>query len=663
MTSPRPGPRPCPDCGEPLGPRTEARHRGCNTIPPAGQATAKQPNVGPRPRLLDSCRLPVPLAMFPAAGVLLENALGDGNLTRPLLASAAGLLALGPLIHSGRVDAWERKDAERRVAARLALACGPGMTLRVQARHDRVPVKVKVTPGPTFTGQPDAVSRMAGAFAVAVGVDDHQVVVTRARGSYLLHVDEKAAPALAPVVQLHAVPDQPHDADQPAPTAVAARAQEALASALDDTDAEVQVLDWHDGAPTSLLLTYPPRVAPRALEKRGELVATMHALHKPAGDWFVRWQPEHDRYLIEDAPDPLAPHVPLSPTDPDPDLYLGVQIGLLEDGSPWRVPLMGGFHTLVAGATGAGKGSVLWSIIRALEPMIADGRVRLWIADPKGGIEFDRAEPFAYRFAVDQEDIAAMFTEASVVMSRKAEAQRGKGRKIEAPTRETPLDLVIIDEIAAVLGQAAMPDTVKACTPPVVKMLTQGRAPLFTVVAAVQDPRKENLRQRGLFTLAIALRLSEPGEVNLTLGSGVRAKGATADLIPEDLPGVGFMVRDSKAGVTRGRASFVSDDEIARIADSLLPPRPAPQHGPPVPHGEQLHLPEPPAGRPALAQHLTDGRRFTWEDDPRPAIVVGSPAPVSDEDFADLLVTWRYADESAVREAQVERADPVTFLR
>ncbi|MGN6172308.1 MAG: FtsK/SpoIIIE domain-containing protein [Streptosporangiaceae bacterium] len=56
--------------------------------------------------------------------------------------------------------------------------------------------------------------------------------------------------------------------------------------------------------------------------------------------------------------------------------------GRREDGQAWLVRVHG-THVLIAGATGAGKASLLWSIIRALLPAMAAGLVRVWAADPK----------------------------------------------------------------------------------------------------------------------------------------------------------------------------------------------------------------------------------------------------------------------------------------
>jgi S-DNA-T family DNA segregation ATPase FtsK/SpoIIIE len=61
------------------------------------------------------------------------------------------------------------------------------------------------------------------------------------------------------------------------------------------------------------------------------------------------------------------------------------------------------------------------------------------------------------------------------------------------------------------------------------------------VVAALQDPRKDVLPFRDLFTYRIALRLAEDSHVDMVLGDGALDRGAACHLIPATLPGVGFV--------------------------------------------------------------------------------------------------------------------------
>ena len=83
--------------------------------------------------------------------------------------------------------------------------------------------------------------------------------------------------------------------------------------------------------------------------------------------------------------DPLTEVVPALPVPELVDLG-AVPVGLQEDGDPWRLRVRG-THLLIAGATGSGKGSVLWSLLRGVAPEIRSGRVAVWAIDPKGGME------------------------------------------------------------------------------------------------------------------------------------------------------------------------------------------------------------------------------------------------------------------------------------
>ena len=105
---------------------------------------------------------------------------------------------------------------------------------------------------------------------------------------------------------------------------------------------------------------------------------------------------------------PWPPSSPPSPSPATPDLK-ALPVGRREDGLPWLVKLHG-THVLIAGATGAGKASLLWGLVRAMFPLMQDGLVRVLAADPKlmelayGRIIFDTYG----QYAADPAAIAAM---------------------------------------------------------------------------------------------------------------------------------------------------------------------------------------------------------------------------------------------------------------
>lgn len=77
-------------------------------------------------------------------------------------------------------------------------------------------------------------------------------------------------------------------------------------------------------------------------------------------------------FLVEDPlTEQVRPYPPAEP--PDPAL---LPVARREDGPTYRLGLLGS-HLLVVGATGSGKGSVLWSIVAALSPGVASGVVSL----------------------------------------------------------------------------------------------------------------------------------------------------------------------------------------------------------------------------------------------------------------------------------------------
>jgi S-DNA-T family DNA segregation ATPase FtsK/SpoIIIE len=265
--------------------------------------------------------------------------------------------------------------------------------------------------------------------------------------------------------------------------------------------------------------------------------------------------------------DALAAIIPALPIPAQVDLR-ALPVGRREDGLPWLVRVHG-THVLIAGATGAGKASLLWSIIRAMLPAMAAGLVRVWAADPKlmelayGRALFDRYG----RYAADPEHIAAMLEDAVAQMRARAANFAGTRRE-HTPTTEHPFTAIIVDEVAFLTAyqlDKQLRDRIKAA---LATLTTQGRAVGFAVIAALQDPRKEVIFIRNLFPDRIAMRLDEPEQVDMVLGDGARDRGALADLIPTDPAtgaGIAYVRLQTDPDPVRVRAAWVTDADITAM--------------------------------------------------------------------------------------------------
>ena len=262
--------------------------------------------------------------------------------------------------------------------------------------------------------------------------------------------------------------------------------------------------------------------------------------------------------------DALAQVVPALPIPAHPDLT-ALPVGRREDGLPWLVRLHG-THLLIAGATGAGKASLLWGLIRAMFPLMRSGLVRMLAADPKlMELAFGRAIFERYgAYAADPEAIADMLERAVADMQERAARFAGK-RRDHIPTAADPFVLVMVDEVAFLTAYQPDRKLGERIMAALATLTTQGRAVGYCVVAALQDPRKEVLAIRNLFPDRIAMRLDEPGQTDMLLGDGAHDRGATCELISTDPAtgaGVAFIRLETDPDPVRVRAGWVSDADI-----------------------------------------------------------------------------------------------------
>jgi S-DNA-T family DNA segregation ATPase FtsK/SpoIIIE len=271
--------------------------------------------------------------------------------------------------------------------------------------------------------------------------------------------------------------------------------------------------------------------------------------------------------------DALAAIVPGLPIPDRPDLK-ALPVGRREDGLPWLARLHG-THVLIAGATGAGKASLLWGLVRAMFPLMRAGLARVLAADPKlMELAYGRVIFEAYgAYAADPVAIAAMLDQAVADMQARAARFAGVQRDHTA-TREHPFTVVLVDEVAFLTAYQPDRKLKERIMASLATLTTQGRAVGYCVVAALQDPRKDVLSIRNLFPDRIAMRLDEPEQTDMVLGDGARDRGAACELIPADPAtgaGVAFVRVEADPDPVRVRAGWVTDADIRAMADQCLP--------------------------------------------------------------------------------------------
>lgn len=279
-------------------------------------------------------------------------------------------------------------------------------------------------------------------------------------------------------------------------------------------------------------------------------------------------------FAVKDPLAALVPPVPI-PASADAIDYGAVPVGLTENGTPWTLKIHGA-HTLIAGLTGAGKGSVIQSVLKGLAPAIRDGIVEVWAIDPKGGMELYGGRPLYKRYCDSSRPaMAAMLSDAVTITEDRTQRLKGATRQ-HMPSVAEPLILVIVDEFASLMvprskskDDVAVAAQVKASATLIVNM---GRAVGVVLLGALQNPRKEVVDMRDEIPERVAMRLLSAEYTDMMFWRGAAASGIRCDLILKSLPGTGYAWSDDARAIVRVRAAFVDDAEIHELALTYQPP-------------------------------------------------------------------------------------------
>ena len=238
-----------------------------------------------------------------------------------------------------------------------------------------------------------------------------------------------------------------------------------------------------------------------------------------------------------------------------------VALGRTLTGDPWTADARA--HTLVAGMTGAGKASVMWSLLIALGPSVRAGTVRLVGVDLKAGMELTHAQKMFSALATTPEQAVAILEREADLLAKRADAMAGVERS-HTPTKESPHVLLVVDELAALTAYIADPLLRRRADTALRLLLTQGRAPGVSVWAWVQDPRKDTVPMRNLFPQMIGLRLKDAFETEMVLGEAA-TRTAPCHRIDPRHPGTGYAITEDGTA-TKVRAHYAPDHLIHQMA-------------------------------------------------------------------------------------------------
>ncbi|BAX96075.1 putative cell division FtsK/SpoIIIE protein [Mycobacteroides stephanolepidis] len=244
-----------------------------------------------------------------------------------------------------------------------------------------------------------------------------------------------------------------------------------------------------------------------------------------------------------------------------------VRLGRCENGSPWVLPIAQR-HTLGVGCSRSGKGSLFWGIACGFGPAIQAGLVHLVGIDLKYGIEISMGKQLFTKVATTEADAVKTLAALEQLMEQRGLDMKDNARN-HTPTKQSPLVVLLIDELAGLTHYMSDPALKKQANASLNLILSKAAGLGIVVAAFLQDPRKEVLPMRGLFTQTIALRLRSRDEVNMVLGDGMADK-APAHRIDPNKPGTGYVIAED-GGVMKVRAHYWTDDQIRSTTTQYNP--------------------------------------------------------------------------------------------
>lgn len=263
-------------------------------------------------------------------------------------------------------------------------------------------------------------------------------------------------------------------------------------------------------------------------------------------------------------------HRPVLPYQlPAPSGPLLVVTGRDDDGMPTEESVWK--HQLILGESGSGKSSKVWRIMQACQD--AKIPVRWRVFDPKQ-VEFAMLEGSAHDYANKVSEFGTFLGRAFRSMNARGADMRARGVvRLQEPTGQDPLDILVIDELILTMGFARKQkvDTGQGVLPGDEALLTYLSVAAgmgHFVIAATQLPQKSVLDNiRDMFTSWTCLRVTSEAQARVATGD---PNLYPAHQIPQGKAGdgVGFTFVDGR-GVVKYRAAYLDTPARSRVGKRM----------------------------------------------------------------------------------------------
>lgn len=247
--------------------------------------------------------------------------------------------------------------------------------------------------------------------------------------------------------------------------------------------------------------------------------------------------------------------------------------GIQDNGS--AAFIVSNLSVLVGGLPGGGKSSTIWAMVNALA---AVEHIRLRVVDPSG-MEFGAAKkqlggPLVYDYISDPDRPGArpmedFWEKLEADFNARLDSCDKRGVRRHVPTKEEPLDVLIIDEILPLA-----PELKKGSTGHIVgRILYLGRKAGYIVIAASQAAQVDVMgRIRDLFPQRLSHQTQTRHATEAFLGEGAEADGAACSkLEPGRDAGIFYMAESGTTGYTACRSALIKNADVDRIVQGLRP--------------------------------------------------------------------------------------------